>query len=244
MNPNAQKDLLLSTDYPTDKIIRYIEGSYTTNGVEWDNVVNIPFHEANYLIGAILTWSYTSDFSNTYSEGDIQGDIWCKADCGGLVDSGNNISNNTITLWVWPRTGLPPTTIYYRIIVYQFQDGKLRMSASEADHNDFIFNTDYNYTKIYREGLLPTPNPGQLYTVPHNLGYIPAIIGWGVAYETGYNYISSLMSPIFYPTSSFSPDGYTQNAISVDSSSLYILSPGIHMQTDFVYYRIYVDEQQ
>ena len=63
-------------------------------------------------------------------------------------------------------------------------DADAPYTASIAD--TFVLNTDYNYTKLYYDSLVPA---AATTTITHNFGYRPQVMAWGVdisaAYGTG-----------------------------------------------------------
>lgn len=172
------RNFLLNTDYPLDKVVYLLSGSYTQaggggTGTQVQIAHNLPFRPL--VTGS---WSTSSDFSVTHEMFmPIYNDIG-----NTYVQVYSNDTNITISGF---KNSSGNQTIYYRIYGLAPNDstGDAPSTASNADN--FVLNTDYNYCKLYYNDTIPA---SAATTITHNFGYRPQIMAWAkdmTAYGTG-----------------------------------------------------------
>lgn len=158
-------NLLLTTDYPIDKIIGYKSGSYEST---WDINTTSISHGFDFIPLYYLQWSTNASFEPTYSET--------------FTGYGNNpncycyVNSSTVFLNGNPGTNTTTRTIYYRIYFFMPPDINIGLAASSQYFENFILNTDYNYSKILLEGVTSSGNS----QINHDLGYYPQTEFWWI----------------------------------------------------------------
>lgn len=169
MTPQEAKGTLLNTDYPIDKIVGYSAGSQSVPafGVP---TITVP-HGMAYAPLYYIKWSNTADFAVSNDEIGVSFNR-------SLLFS--NADSTNIYLFPFNNTG-GSLTFYYRIIYFMPTDVDVIQDETQSDFDDFILNTDYNYTKILDQGLLNSSSA----TIAHNLGYYPQVEAWYVRASDG-----------------------------------------------------------
>ena len=163
------RNFLLNTDYPLDKIIYMTSGSFTVPSGGGLGASQSVAHGLDFVPLMCGNWSNDSDFSSTkemaiYEYGDLDGmQAYCYAD-------GTNVTVSSINY------GSSDKTIYYR--VYGFMPSNVNDTApsTSSASDDFVLNTDYNYTKLLAEEYHDASS-GNV-TITHSLGYRPQVIAW------------------------------------------------------------------
>ena len=210
------RDFLLNTDYEQDKIILFKQGSFT-------NTTTIP-HNLKYAPLAFGVWSTQPDFSSVNAIGEIDKgtepgytpvlSVECLSDRDTIVlNSAGNSSNKTL---------------YYRIYAFEPSDLNKPAPATSIFAEDFILNTDYNYSKLQKKGEFTQAN--QQYE--HGLGYIPQVMAWYLTTSNGKQVIRPLMDD----------NEYTGAKITV--TQRYIILGAMPSGATKVYWRVYFDEAE
>lgn len=162
--PANPRDFLLNTDYEMDKIVLFKEGSFTST----KDIT----HELPFIPLAFGVWSTSSNFSSVNTIGKIEDftgppstytppmGVFCQVDTTKIHLESRGNSNNQ--------------TIYYRLYAFEPSDSTANVPETSSNSDTFIFNTDYNYSKLMHAGDFTSDN--QEYT--HNLGYIPQVMAW------------------------------------------------------------------
>ena len=211
------RNFLLNTDYPIDKISGYYEGSETVlaGGTSAPTVT----HGLGYRPLYFMKWSTTPDFSISYDE------------LG--VSTINNLSFNAqtsnTTLFLFAGNNTASTvTFYYRVVYFMPPDVDLDAPITAPDLESLQFSTDFNYTKIFAEGI----NASATGTINHNLGYYPQVEVW---------YIRASDSRCVHvvATQVYSV-GASEPVCEVTTSSIILSDPGGIVSS--WYYKVYVDE--
>lgn len=163
------RNFLASTDFPMDKVSGYDTGSVSVTAF------NVSFPEVNHGLGYrplyFIKWSTDPTFSTSYDEVGVSFNfitLSAQTDATKLYLFINNLTGGTVT-------------IYYRVIYYMPTDVDLDISQTQAALDNFSFNTDYNYPKIFAENVI---NAGTG-TVNHNLGYYPQVEAWYIRASDG-----------------------------------------------------------
>jgi len=139
-------------------------------------------------------------------------------------------TNVYVTFINWDTT----RTLYYRLVGLIPSDITSSPKMVNADRNNFLFNANDNYMKLYLEDKLDVVTSGtgiDTYTIVHGLGYRPSIKLWSV--WGGVSRIAGTegqlgASGIFTLTS-------------VDSQNMYIYVDTFSPETISYYYRVYLD---
>lgn len=166
---------LFHSDYPIDKIVAVKEGGPTTAG-SYANADTSFTHGLPEAPLCILSWSTSSDFSNTHDNIEsVSTDIpyvEVRSDASSVKV---HITNNTSA----------PVNVYWRVIMFA-QPGSVNNFVAPVTPSPFYLNTDYNYFKIFKEGYTTGS------AVTHGLGYRPYVLAWYESYGT----IKPLTTPI------------------------------------------------
>lgn len=218
------RDFLLTTDFPLDKVIYMASGSNTVPASGFPTIEishNLPFRPL--ITGS---WSLDANFSTSKDPGFPQ--------YGDFNQPYLEVSSTPTLLRVSPyNTTSGSVTFYWR--VYGFMPPNVNevapFTASQSD--DFVMNTDYNYTKLFSAGIANLTS-GNV-SIDHNLGYRPQVEIWA---ESAFD-AAILMKENF---GSVSTDSFV-NRISVNNTSLQFIKGSFTGLQTVYYYRIYADEQ-
>lgn len=211
------RDMLVSSDYPSEKIISYKQGSFSYSNMDFNPVV-VP-HDLSFAPLCLTQWSNSSDFVPTFSETYF------------LYMSGNNslsVMSDSNNLYFLPNT-ISSATFYYRVFMFTQPGTNPTTSPSSSLFDDFVYNTDYSYPKVFLEGALANRTG----TINHGLGYVPQVEVWGRrALDSRIMRIPTLTNFSSKELGSY-----------IDSNNLILISdssPGTDVTTWF--YRIFTDE--
>lgn len=169
------KNFLLTTDFPLDKVIYLQSGSDT-----------IPFPTAGYVVTIAHglpfiplvsgSWSLTSDFSLLYEYG--SGTFPSSNIGASNFDQSMTISADSVNVYITPiNVSGSSFTLYYRIFAFEPSDSNEDLEPTASAGDDFVLNTDYNYTKLYLNDVILSPAVGTE-VILHNLGYEPQVMAW------------------------------------------------------------------
>lgn len=210
MNPD---DFILDTDYPIDKIIGSSAGSFTRDDTNYLTPHTFS-HGFSFAPLYILQWSTSPSFVPAYSEQLMPDGL------SPLLEAQTDIT--TTYLYAAIPSGGGTITFYYRVIYFMPPGINVQANETSSAYNEYIFNTDRNYPKIYRQGSTPSA------TIQHNLGYIPLVDFW-------IHRVSDGMIRHFPVTET---DAGNEGGVIVNEDNIQILLPSGH---DFAYYKIYAD---
>jgi hypothetical protein len=204
------KKFLLNSDYPLDKIVYMTSGTFVSNAVGGGSVT-IP-HGLGFMPLPYIQWSLNSDFSTCQEITERPGDLYPTV-FPYIVSYESNATNIIINFF---NGALAQTTYYYRIICFMPTDINADVTNIASLADDFILNTDYNYTKLFMSGINTST------TVTHNLGYVPQVMWW---YESS---ADKILSPVNlgYPT----------------TNTPYVTTTTVVFPNTNYHYRIYIDE--
>lgn len=211
----ALSDLLIDSRNPIDKVVGYDTGSFSiTSG----NTATPSFaHGLSYAPLYYIKWSTDPSFVVSYDQTGFVGmsdySLAAQSDATNIYLFGLNLSLSTVTL-------------YYRILYFMPSDVNVAADQTQSGLDDFILNSEYNYTKLIISGKTASQNE----TINHNLGFYPQVEVW-------YERVSD--SRIIYNTGNL-PDGTWVPVASITTSQL-ILSDSTGTAARW-HYRIYGDE--
>lgn len=234
-DPTTAKDMLFSSDYPIDKVVYR-----TTQTV---NVPSATFLNDNYLFTIPHGLGFRPLLSGVFSDDNFST----------YYEFGNPpyAYSTTFALWL-ERINIvaesDETNIYIRAINFDTtRDIKVKIvglsptdSATisapiSAGVDPFTFSTDYNYMKIYSQGIAEVSLiSGALITdITHNLGYVPSFRVW-----SEYNGAATKQSGFenLFGVSALDTESYA------DTTKLRITSNSGGGATAKLHYRIYLDD--
>lgn len=173
MDPSSAKQMLVSSDYPLDKIIYMHTRSVVVGAGSFNDQIfahNLPF--TPLILGQ---WSFDSNFETAYD-----------ANSGPRFSPGGTLlfqsilqSNSTnIVIFNTNNQGVP-VTVYWRIygLMPSTVSEVAPFTASTAD--DYIIDTDQNYSKLFMSGVTGFSSTlGSSVTVTHGIGYRPQVLVW------------------------------------------------------------------
>lgn len=163
------RNLILDTDYPLDQVIYLKTGQFSGSGTSFA-------HNLGFTPLIVGTWSTSSTFPISMEGGYPGYEVFDPtAEYITFGANSTNISINRLT----SQTG----TRYFRIYGFMPTNVNVDVAETVSQSNNNIFNTDYNYTKIFLEGIA-TPS-GSATTINHNLGYRPQVSAW-IEQASGY----------------------------------------------------------
>lgn len=172
------KNFLVDSDYPLDKIIYIVSGSYSQAGSGGTGTQVTVAHGLSFRPLVTGNWSTTSDFS-------VSSELFFPVYTDNFSTYVQVFSNDTdITISGFKQTA-GYQTIYYRIYGFMPSDVNLDVSYTASLADKFQLNTDYNYTKLYLSNIATA---SATTTITHNFGYRPQVIAWSKnisAYGTG-----------------------------------------------------------
>lgn len=221
-------NLLLSSDYPLDKIVYITTGSfvvpYPVAGFTYSINHGLPFIP---LVNG--SWDVTPSFSTNYNfyTGTVPSsnpavlfnlELDVSADANNIVILPINVSGSS-------------TIVYYRIYALEPSDSSANISSTASSGDSFVFNLGYNFTKLFKDGLITGVTHPGTYVVRHGLGYPPQVLSWSTD-------ITGTLYPIDYTSWGF---GDVSNlAVAVDSTNVTFTSGSTSLITR-IDYRIYAD---
>lgn len=244
-NVQRAKDFLLTTDFPLDKVTFLRTGSVTLNNTPGTSTSSFSINHGLPFTPLVMgNWSLSSDFSTTYEynsgpfpyTGAGPG-IFSRVLAFGppfATPVGGANSTNILVNYINTSSAV---TAYYRMYAFM-PDGlaDLDVASTAAASDDFIINTDYNYTKLYMSGTIPVPSLPNSFTINHNLGYRPQVNVWMRDISDNRTYpLEFQINDAIYPPPSL------EITVSVTTSAVVIYLPSTADVSD-VYYRIYLDE--
>jgi len=167
MTPDNANKTLINSDYPLDKVVFMASGSFTepSGGFGEYNVPHgLPFRPL--LVG---TWSTDPNFTISYEAG-----------TSGFTDlsiAQLTIQSTTNTIRLLPTNYTGSTiTYYWRVFGFMPSDVNLDASFTAAQADLFAMSSEYNYTKLWQEGVLLWNGTTQ--TINHGFGYRPQVDIW------------------------------------------------------------------
>lgn len=210
----AIADLLLSTDFPIDKIVGFQSGNYSLPSGFQTNTIN---HGFGWQPLYMLRWSTDSDFATSFDERGVSFNF---------ISVSASTSSANIQLTSLNQTGAT-VTIYYRVLYFLPTTVDMDSANTQSSLDSFFMNTDYNYTKIFSEG---TTSPTS--TINHGLGYMPQVEAWYV------RQLDSRLSRVVQGASFSSPS--SEPSVLVDDNII-SFTQGSSPQSTLWHYKIYAD---
>lgn len=175
-NTTSARDFLLTTDYPLDMVVYLKSGSATVPFPTAGFTVTIP-HGLPFvpLVGG--SWDVTSTFETNYNYN--TGTIPSSNPTASPFNVSVDITADATNIYLSPiNVSGSAVDIYYRIFALEPADSQADLPSTASSGDDFVLNTDYNYTKLFTQQTITSTTGGTTYTITHNLGYRPQIMVW------------------------------------------------------------------
>ena len=204
------RNFLLNTDYEMDKIVYYTSGDITPG--YWI----VGEYDLGFIPLVFGVFSFTEDFSDTRMSWTSTDDLWInlEADSEGVNINYRNEQDQNKKL-------------YYRVYGFMPSNCNANMANTQKYAKKFIMDTDYNYCKLYKKGIVDTTT-----TITHNLGYTPLVLAWHEFKWT--NPAPGLVTPCW-------ASGHEGSFANIESTPTTVKITGIPNNCK-VHYRIYYDE--
>ena len=218
----SPKDYLFNTDYEMDKIVYFKQG--TLNANDYDITYK---HKLGFTPLIFGICAFNSDFSDPRTipfeqitqNNTVQ--FTAQADATNLKLTYLNYAGS-------------PAKIYYRIFAFEPTNSHEKVGATSKHANKLILNTDYNYCKLYKKGIVVSDT-----IINHDFGYVPQVLAWKEmsAYPSG-TYIEPSEESLKYNEVGMGNFGITVNKNYVSIHHIASMQGSIQK----VHYRIYYDE--
>ena len=187
MAQDARK-FLFTSDYPMPYIVWKYEGSIDNVSAIGTKSVTIP-HKLKFIPLLMGAWSTDSDFEPSYDIANYLGGSVLALDM-----QLNECSADSTNVYIEAFNGSSSAkTLYFRLVAFAPANYQGSFPVS-SDATKFQFSTDYNYPKIFKEGVINI-NAGDTGTVTHNLKYVPQVRVWGPNYNGRVSTLYRMDSP-------------------------------------------------
>lgn len=195
--------MVLTSQYPLDKVI-------------YQHTLSIPipafdFADVNILHGLAFTplvrmqWSTDPNFTTAYGpDGGPRDSTGSPGYQTGVYAIGNRIFVTTTNRFA------TPVTLYIRIFGFMPSNANASVPSTSVQGAKFVFNTAYNYMKLFSKGITSVPSGSAVRTVNHGLGYIPTVMLWGENTLGTFPFVFNNVFP-FSGSGEFNIDIDTQN---------------------------------
>lgn len=162
--PSNAKNFSLNTDYPIDDLVFINRGSRVIPGSTFSDFVTFE-HKLPFSPLPLIVWSLTADFATTYVNSDNSGNVF--------VSVSANATNVTISS---SNFNAGAVTVYYKILAFPPSGASLDADviATASEGEVFTLNTDRNYMKLVKSGVLSTSD--RIHN--HDVGEIPTVFVW------------------------------------------------------------------
>lgn len=233
-------NFITNSDYDIDMVAKIISGSFKYEGdpnSAYNPIKNqIIKHNLNFTPLVSGFWSINPNFSPAYPFGYVN-----RLLNGSIVFGIYGIGANSENIYI--RADASKSTYYYKIYCLVQNELTSKVAPAElSNFKKFIFNSDLNYLKIAKCGIVNLPaygtdprtgtDPGtRAWThINHNLGYVPFTKFWYCQRGTGFS-----LDNIFWINSAYPVEAkLDQNRLSLVNND--------YTGTADVIYRIYTDE--
>ena len=176
-------DFLLNTDYEMDKIIFFQEGKKPAG---WSS--HVIRHNVSFCPLAFGVWSTTKDFTEPHAfsfteivdptqwQEVLAPNVGLRTEYGDLEEE---------KYFYLDATNAQDIDVWFRIYAFEPEYSHSNLASTAKNAKTFILNTDYNYRKIAKTGMVncvaDTGQSGREYmpiTIKHNLHYKPQVMVW------------------------------------------------------------------
>lgn len=223
------RDFLLNTDYELDKIVLFEEGSIES-GESKDILHKLSFTPLVFGICA-----FNKDFTDTKSV-PFRDKITLSGSPPYVETPA--VEFNVYALDNEPKIHIsynnndsPAPTLYYRLYAFEPSDSFADVPKTSSHATQFILNTDYNYCKLYKKGVVSGNTDT---SITHNLGYYAQTLAW---LDNG-----TYTSQITFSTLADDTGAYIPLGVEVTESSVDFRYAQNILPNSKIHYRIYYDE--
>lgn len=221
------RNFLLNTDYPMDMVVLLHKGSinFSVSGTTYTAAHGLAFTP---LIKVV--WSTDSSFTTTYGVGD--GPISTSASFPFLPQLTRAYANATNIVLEFGNPGAV-NDAYIEIYGYMPSDVNVDTPSTASSADNFVINTDYNYSKLLVEGVTASSSsPGSSEVVVHGLGYYPQVEIWQVK-SGNVECVSAI---------TLADGANIYESFKLTTSTLTMTRDPSLFTPEYFYYRIYADE--
>lgn len=227
MDPDSAKQMLVSSDYPLDKVVYLHTRSVVVPAGSFNDQIfphNLPF--TPLVLGQ---WSFDSDFETAYDANSGP-----RAGAGGTLLLQTTLRSNATNIVIFNSNNQAfDVTVYWRIyaLMPSTVSATAPFTASIAD--SFIIDTDQNYSKLFSSGVTGFSSTlDSSVTVTHGLGYRPQVLVW---------YEDSTVTQWLGSYAQEDPGGNTRCRVGTNDITLIRDSLFLPSALRF-HYRVYIDE--
>jgi len=176
--PANAKDFLLNSDYPLDKVVHMLSGSFAVaSGGSYAGTVP---HGLSFTPLAYANWSTSSTWDVVYEE--ETGPIAAPNSYSPFTYRFTCETNATdLTLNFSNFLSGAALTVYYRVYFFMPSNVNVAVEHTASGSTDLQFSSDYNYTKLLASGVYSMPDTtgtSSTESYVHGLGYRPQAIYW------------------------------------------------------------------
>lgn len=219
-------NLLLTTDKPLDKVVYLRTEAVAIPAYDYKDVTIA--HGLGFLPLVNAQWSTSSDFSTSYNIGGGPNTGASRSYNTAISANATNVYLNTT------NNTASAVTLYFRIYGLIPSDVNDDVTATAASADNFILNTDYNYTKLLEAGKVVGPASGGTFEyVTHSLGYRPQVSIWMTR--------AGFTSPFIINQITPGVPGFDQVLVAVTTTQI-IFSFADVLASYTMHYRLYGDQ--
>lgn len=213
-------NFLFNSDYEQDKIIYFKQINNIPVSDGFNPSITVA-HKLGIIPLVFGVWSTNSDFTDTRTFASIPESTQPYA----------TLRNDLNNITIYNYSTAP---IFAR--VYAFEPSVVQADLPKTSQNasKFIFNTDYNYSKLLAKGRLTAP--GQSFA--HNLGYLPQVMAWEEYNNSGGHYVQ----PYTYSNALLGSYGGTNygTGLIINNNTISYIGSGSGLP--IIHYRVYYDK--
>ena len=225
------RNMLVSSDFPLDKVVFMSSGSISVPPFGF-NDVSVP-HGLPFIPLVSAVYSTTSDFETTYEYN--SGPVQTNTSLPGvfLYDTSDMSTSEHIILRHSNNTA-SSVTLYYRVYAFMPSTANDLVGFTVTEADDFVMNTDYNYTKLFMSGVTPYSSvANSVEVITHGLGYRPQVSAWQQKPDGVYSVTSALL---------LANGNTTGGMVSVTDNNIIYQREDFPFGASRLHYRIYIDE--
>lgn len=235
-------NLLYSTDYAQDKVIYLNSGSFTIPTPTAGSYHTIA-HGLGFIPLVAGGWSTGSSFTTTYDFG--SGTTPSSSPASWPFNVSLEIAADATNIYIIPANiSGSSQLVYYRLYAFEPSTSAATIAATAASADSFVFNTDYNYTKLYSASALTGLSASSSNTVTHDIGTVPQVNAWATNTAKLFSVAGSVfLANVTYPIyeTEFQAGAPVDVSVAVTSSTV-VFRTGSASNTTRIDYRIYYDE--
>lgn len=220
MSAGKPTDFLFNSDYEMDQIVWAYEAKDQTGQ---DLVID---HKLPFTPLVFGVWATSSDFSDSR----LMTSTMNATDPAVMVMADSSKVYAAITHASAPKISI-------RLYAFEPSNSNANVGATSKSGNKFLFNTDYNYCKLLKSGMIETnPSAAVSEAVEHNLGYIPQTLVWELV--NTFNPLGQLGLFMMQVENAIYTD---MDMVTVTENSVTITAPS-YKPVQEIHYRIYYDK--